>query len=134
MRSLWSITYGGPHHGVVLKKLARVGKFTPLEVERERFLIDDKKIEHASFLLHHDVEDRPSLLMAVLDAARLIFPEWRLSLLGEKKLTGEFGDFFRGYESGYTLPTTSLRSVKWEINEAQNYSRQHWLSGQPDRW
>ena len=133
MRSSWSITYSGPHYCVVLKKFGRVGKFEPLEIEYERLLIADEKVVHASFLVNLKSEDWPGAVVEILNTARFVFPEWRV-MPGKGGIKGSFGDLIRGYTPGYKLLVSGLRSVEWELNELQDYSRQKWLSGQPNQW
>lgn len=133
MHSSWSITYIGGASGVMLKKLERVGRFAAEEVERERFFIEGAKVEHASFLVRHAAEHWPTLVMDALEMARRLVPEWRIRL-GKDSLGGSIGDLLRGYEGGYDLPVSGLRSIHWEINREQKYRRLRWLSGQPDRW
>jgi hypothetical protein len=133
MHSSWSITYFGHYSGVMIKKLERVGIFSAHEVERERFLIHDEKIEHASFLVEHDSKDWPTLVMDTFSIARRLIPEWRI-LLTKDSIRGSIGDVLNAYEPGYKLPVSGIRSIQWEINRDQKYTRMRLLSGQPDRW
>jgi hypothetical protein len=133
MHSSWSISYSGQHSGVTLKKLERAGRFVALEVEKERLLIQDEKVEHASFLVEHDSESWPALVMSILSTARVLMPEWRI-LLGANSVHGSFGDILSAYKPGYKLPVSGLRSVAWEVNSEQKYVRMRWLSGTPNRW
>jgi len=133
MYSSWSISYAGQHMGVALKKLERVGKFVALDVEKERLLIHDEKVEHASFLIEHEAETWPSLVLSILSAACVLMPEWRVQI-GPNFLQGSFGDIVNGYTPGYKLPVSGLRSVSWEVNDTQIYTRMRWLNGTANRW
>jgi hypothetical protein len=133
MHSSWSISYSGQHKGVTLKKLERVGKFVALEVEKERLLVHEEKVEHASFFVAHDSETWPSLVMSILSTARILMPEWRVQL-SATAMRGSFGDILNAYKPGYKLPVSGLRSVAWEANSEQKYVRMRWLNGTPDRW
>jgi len=124
--------YAGPHHGVFLKKLERLGEFVSLEVERERFVYFDEKIEHASFLVGHSASSWPELVIQMLHVAQLISPGWKV-IVGTRSLSGEAGPKANGTE-GYQQKPSGMRLIKWEINEAQLYRRMRWLSGQPNRW
>lgn len=76
MQSSWSISYFGGHSEIMLKKLERLGQFIAQDVETERLLIFEKKVEHASFLVSHDTESWPALAMDILSIARRLMPEW----------------------------------------------------------
>ncbi|MFD1245081.1 hypothetical protein [Paralysiella testudinis] len=133
MQSSWSISYFGGYSGIMLKKLERVGRFVAQEVEMERLLINDEKIEHASFIISHEAESWPSLVMDVLSMARRLMPEWSI-ILGQDSMRGSIGSILSAYQAGYKLPASGLRSIQWEATADQKYTRLQWLSGSPDRW
>jgi len=123
----------GPHHGVVLKKLERLGNLKALEVDRERFLVDGVKVEHTSFCVRHAVNTWPELVVALMRCAQLICPAWQMVLASERLMAG-IGDVVSGYHEAYACPVAGLRSVHWDVNQSQVYRRISWLNGQPNRW
>ncbi|WP_125469054.1 hypothetical protein [Methylomagnum ishizawai] len=132
LQSYWSVMYVGPHHGVFLKKLERLAGFTALELERERFIMWEERVEHTSFLVEHRARTWPELIVDVLHIAQRVCPAWKL-VMGNKAVVAETGPACSGVE-GYTQRISGTRTMRWEINEAQYYNRMRWLSGQPNRW
>lgn len=129
MRSYWSATYSGPHHGVFVKKLERLAGIKAVELERERFTLDDEKLEHASFFVEHHAPGWSELVLELLRVAHLICPTWTVTI-GDQSLVGAAGPHL----VGGSQRITGQRELRWEITQSQQYQRMTWLGGQPDRW
>ena len=133
MQSYWSVTYTGPHHGPFIKKLERLAGFKALELERERFILNDEKIEHSMFVVQHDSQCWQDLVIEILDTAQAIFPVWNVTI-GSKALSGETSRNMGGPNVEYQMRLSGHHSMTWEVSEAQNYKRKRRLGEQPDRW
>ncbi len=87
-RTLWHVVYGGPQHGVMLRKLERAGGFQAIEPLVERLMWQGRAEANVRFFVAHadaSTPDTPSpdaLEMAVLKLA------WRLAHVAGDADTG----------------------------------------------
>ena len=133
MRSHWSVMYGGPHHGVFIKKIERLAGIKATELDCERFVWNDEKIEHSTFYVEHQASTWEEFVLEMLHTARLVFPVWNITI-GAKSLEGLTSPHLSGPNVEYQQRISGHREIKWEINAFQQYQRMSWLNGQPNRW
>ncbi|MCL2830088.1 MAG: hypothetical protein FWD77_05025 [Betaproteobacteria bacterium] len=132
-KSCWSVLYSDPHHGTFIKKLERLGDFSVLDMEEERFIFNHEKIVHASFMVEHATDSWDGLVMHMLTLARKFTPVWKIAI-GDEMLSGETGPECSGMEQYRVEAVKGLRLLRWEINAAQEYRRTSWLGGLPNHW
>ena len=133
MRSYWSVMYVGPHHGVFIKKLERLASFHVQELERERFIWDDEKVECSCFYVEHDANCWDDLVLEILQVARNIFPCWNVTI-GKDEMHGETSKNLDGSSAEYQQRISGHRNIQWTIKKSQSYARMKWLNGQADKW
>ncbi|HEY8027333.1 MAG TPA: hypothetical protein VIF60_22510 [Burkholderiaceae bacterium] len=133
MQSCWSATYVGPHHGTYIKKLERLAGFDVVALERERFIVNEEKIEHSTFLVNHDSNCWQDLVIEILHTAQLIFPVWKVTICGNV-LSGEVSRNMDRPNVEFQMRLSGHRSITWKVNKDQCYTRMKWFGSQPDRW
>jgi hypothetical protein len=133
MQSYWSVMCVAPHHGNFLKKLERLAHFSALEVESERVIFNDEKVQCSTFLVRHQATSWNELVLELLGTAKGIVPVWKMTI-ETQSISGETSQNVGGPNVEYQMPLTGLRSLRWSINATQQYTRTKWLNGQPDHW
>ncbi len=133
MKSYWSVMCASPHHGKFLKKLQRLAHFTALEVECERFILNDEKIEHSTFFVSHQASTWNELVLELLGTAKTIYPIWKM-MIESQSLSRETSQNIDRLNVEYQMRLSGHRNITWSINETQKYTRMMWLNGLPNRW
>lgn len=133
IHSFWHITYGGPQHGVMLKKLERMAGFKAVDPVVEKLRWDGQAIAHVSFLVEHMVQDWPTAQQAMLALAWKLAPTWRMTRSGND-LKGEWSQNAVGPNAPFEPIVAACQRIDWFLDESQNYTRPNYLQGQANHW
>ena len=123
MKSQWDVIYFVSHTNIFIKKLQRYLTVDISNIETERLEHDGKKLERATFLVHHSSTSWNSVIEEVLVLAQKVSGRWQLNL--------EFPDSIRGYltensegnvESIVEAPS-NLESISWKLKRNQKYNK-----------
>jgi len=128
MRSLWTVTYVGPHTATTLKKLQRVLSFAALEEERERYVWDGERLERLSFFVDHGSSEWTSVVVSLLQATSKIAWAWQMTGDVKNEIRVEVtsdrtvSEFHGGSPSG-------LREISWVLRRNEEYSDKLLIQG-----
>ena len=119
-RSYWLVSYGGPHFGVFMKKLQRLMKIQAIDITTSVHNSKNGKQILTSFLLEHQVDNWPELVVLTLQAAQIIATEWKVALGSENG-----GRTMSGYYENSHRALSDMHSMHFKICESQVY--QAWV-------
>ena len=136
-RTLWHVVYGGPQHGVMLRKLERAGGFQAIEPLVERLMWQGRAEANVRFFVAHadaSTPDTPSpdaLEMAVLKLAWRLAPTWRVT-----RTPGGLSGEWRAEPDAAAPPTLpgGCWQIRWDCLASQAYQPTALLGGQANGW
>ncbi len=130
-RTLWHVVYGGPQHGVMLRKLERAAGFRAIDPVVERLEWDGRQQAHVGFFVDHPQASSPEALhTALLQLSWRLAPTWRVS-----SVNGDLSAEWRNapdWPLAHALPSGCWQ-VQWEYRTSQTYQRIRLLGGQAHR-
>lgn len=122
-RSFWHVTYGGPQHGVMLRKLERLANFEAIDPgARGSGGTGGKPRTPLSW---SNMQNRPGV-------AWRFAPTWRAILAG-KDLQGEWPERAVGPNRPFEAVVSGCKAIEWRLCESQDYVRSDYSGGQANR-
>ncbi len=120
MRSLWTVTYVGPHTAITIKKLERFLGIKAEALERERLVWNGEKIERAVFFVEHGTSEWSLLLVELLHKMSQVALRWQGSGDAVNEFTAIVSKdnsdtiFQQGLPPGF-------RELTWTVRADQSY-------------
>ncbi|MBW4553850.1 MAG: hypothetical protein KME35_22485 [Aphanocapsa sp. GSE-SYN-MK-11-07L] len=128
MRSLWTVSYVGPHTAITVKKLERLLGIKAEELERERLVWNGEKIERAVFFVEHGTIEWSLLLFELLHKMSQIAVQWQTSGDAVNVLTASVSEDNANTTFQQKLPP-GFRELAWTIRGDQAYRTELFLAG-----
>lgn len=120
MRSLWTITYAGSHTATTVKKLTRLLSVTAEDIQRERYVLNDERIERAAFLVDHGDIEWAAMLVELLQKTARVAYRWQCNGDATTVLSGSVTRDDLATEFHQGLPA-GLKEIGWVVRTSQLY-------------
>jgi hypothetical protein len=134
MRSLWSVTYVGAHTATTIKKLQRLLRIQAIDLESERYVFNDKKVERAVFLVEHGACSWAEFILDLIQKTSMLATTWQMSGNEKHQLMVVIGGGDAAGALAQGLPK-GLCEVSWVARPDQTYQNRLLSGGSSiERW